>query len=157
MAGKGGARPGAGRKPGAKGKATGKMRATVFGTAPTPRTAKLDILPANVMLNNMRRVYIRAVDEEAKQLRLPKDKRDLSEADKLYNVAQVYAVDCAPYYHPKLAALAAIRPPDPTAQRLEDMILQSLAPPANQNATPALEGPGREIEGTLLDAVKAAE
>jgi hypothetical protein len=140
MAGKGGARPGAGRKPGAKGKATGKMRATVFGTAPTPRTAKLDILPANVMLNNMRRVYIRAVDEEAKQLRLPKDKRDLSEADKLYNVAQVYAVDCAPYYHPRLAALAAMRPPDPTATSLEQMLIAMNAAPANDDGPLLIEG-----------------
>jgi hypothetical protein len=148
--GKGGARPGAGRKPGSTGKAVAKVRAT----APTPKTAKLDILPANVMLNNMRRVYLRALNEEARQLRLPKDQRDISEADKLFNVAQVYAVDCAPYYHPKLAALAAMKPPDPTAIGLEQMILASLTLPANQNAG---ELPAPASDDDLEAAVLAAE
>lgn len=144
----GGARPGAGRKPGAKGKATGKMRATVFGTAPTPRTARLDILPANVMLNNMRRVYSMAITEEAKQLRLPVAQRNLADANQLFNVAQTYAVDAAPYYHPKLAALAAMRPPDPGATSLEQMLLAMVdLAPANDDV-PMIEG---TVEITAAD------
>lgn len=144
----GGKRPGAGRPPGSKGKATGKKRALVTSTAPTPRTARLDILPANVMLNNMRRIYARAVSEEAKQLRLPVKERNLAEADKLYNVAQVYAVDCAPYYHPKLAALAAMRPPDPSQTTLEQMLIAmtELMDPANDDGAPMIEGSVIEAE-----------
>jgi hypothetical protein len=138
--GAGGKRAGAGRKPGANAKAVGKVKAT----APTPRTARHDILPANVMLNNMRRVYIRAVDEEARQLRLPKAERNLSEADKLYNVAQVYAVDAAPYYHPRLAALAAMRPPDPTATSLEQMLIAMNAAPANDDGPLLIEGEAKD-------------
>lgn len=155
---KGGARPGAGRKPGATGKSVAKVKAT----APTPKTANLDILPANVMLNNMRRVYARAVNEEHRQLRLALKDRNLSEADKLYNVAQVYAVDCAPYYHPKLAALAALRPPDPSATSLEDMILASFKIVANQNA-PALpppanaERPTDDVDNFTAAVIAAAE
>lgn len=122
------------------------MRATVFGTAPTPRTARMDILPANVMLNNMRRVYGLALSEEARQLRLPVAQRNLADANQLFNVAQTYAVDAAPYYHPKLATLQSNVNIE-GRMTLEMLVTASIQPTlvANQNAdVKLLEGEASE-------------
>lgn len=92
-------------------------------------------------------VYRHYLDEARVLLSKPKPNKALVNAA-LENVKNS-AKEAAPYTHPKLAALAAMRAPDPTQTTLEQMLLALDAlEPANSNAL--------LLEGTV-DKVDAAE
>lgn len=88
---RGGARPGAGRKPNIK----NGVKLTRLGFS-DPN----DVMPATVMIENMRLHYAIAQDERKKG-----SKADINIIAAEMNRAHQAASDVAPYYHPKLAAL----------------------------------------------------
>lgn len=88
---RGGARPGAGRKPNIK----NGVKLTRLGFS-DPN----DVMPATVMIENMRLHYAIAQDERKKG-----SKADINIIAAEMNRAHQAASDVAPYYHPKLATL----------------------------------------------------
>lgn len=131
---RGGARPGAGRKPNIpnKTKLTKIVKAKASG-----------VMPDTVMLENMRFHYAIA---EAEKRRGAKGDINMIAAE--LSKAHEAAKDVAPYYHAKLATLSSNV--NLTGRiTLEDLVEQSFPQPANENA--AL------IEGPNVDKVDAAE
>ncbi len=131
---RGGARPGAGRKPNIpnKTKLTKIVKAKATG-----------VMPATVMLENMRLHYAIAEAEKRRGA-----KADLNLMASELGKAHEAAKDVAPYYHSKLATLQSNV--NLTGRlTLEDLVMQSLPSPANSNA-PLIEGP-------IEDKLDAAE
>lgn len=105
-------------------------------------------MPAELMLRNMR-LFDRAAQSEIKaESRKAAKARDFSKAYDLLGRAHACAVDCAPYYHARLAALAALRQPDPSQTTLEQMLIAmtELMEPANDDGAPMIEGSVIEAE-----------
>ena len=88
--GRGGSRPGAGRKPGSANKKTREI---------ADRAAQEHITPLEVLLNSMRYLWTKAHEGTSPDLELAKD-------------ACVIANQAAPYCHPRLAAVAHNLAPD---------------------------------------------
>ena len=122
-----------------------------------PSKPKSSLLPADILLDIAQYHHQRAIELRASI----GDRKALSTLDLQAEIRTEHAMagnaadKAASFYHPKLAALAAMRPPDPTATSLEQMILGMTSLPANQNVDPPAETP--LIEGSLAEAVKAAE
>lgn len=97
-------------------------------------------------------VYRHYLCEVENLLKAPPHKRDRAAIKEALMLLKDSAKEAAPYTHPRLAALAALRPPDPTATSLEQMLLQMMELPANQNADAGLV----LIEGELVDKTDVA-
>lgn len=98
--GRGGARKGAGRKPGSATKKTREI---------ADKAAAEGITPLEVMLDNMRFAHSESSSLLAKLLEnpqvVPDDFNSLKELLRFRGMAQEAAKDAAPYIHPRLAAI----------------------------------------------------